>query len=390
MGIWPPFPIILRNMVNFPMHEYYDFNAAIVHPNRVREINLFHLSRSQLQRLASSMQKQFPALMHLMLAIDVFHSQADWVLPNGFLGGSAPRLQSFTLDSIPFPALPKLLLSATDLVRLTLRNIPHSGYIPPETIVTSLAVLANLRFLTIEFEFPISRGGSRPRATSLTRTVLPTLTCLRFRGVSEYLEDLVARIDAPLLDNIWINFFHQLIFDIPQLAQFMERTTRFQALDEAHVDFEYCGVKVGYLPRTGNFDEKAVLRILCGEFSQQLSSLTQVSTSLFPRISMVEHLYIYQLRHLRSGWKDNIEIMQWLEIFRPFIAARSLYVSATFARCIAPTLQEFIGANLLPALERLFVEGLQPSGPIQEAIGQFVAARQFLGHPVAVSRWNRT
>jgi F-box-like len=322
MGIWPPFPIILRNMVNFPMPEDYDFNVAIVHTNRVREINLFHLTSSQLQRLASAMQKQFPALRHLMLAIDVFHSRPAF-LPNGFLGGSASRLQSFTLDSITFPALPKFLLSATDLVRLTLCNIPHSGYISPETIVTSLAVLANLKSLTIEFESPLFRGGSCPRATSLTLTVLPTLTCFKFRGVSEYLEDLVARIDAPLLDTIWINFFHQLIFDIPQLAQFMRRTTRFQALNEAHVDFEYYGVKVGYLPRTGIFDEKAVLRILCGEFRKQLSSLTQVSTSLFPRISMVEHLYIYQLRHLRSGsWQDNIEITQWLEFFQPFIAAR--------------------------------------------------------------------
>jgi hypothetical protein len=105
---------------------------------------------------------------------------------------------------------------------------------------------------------------------------------------------------------------------------------------------------------------------------------------------MVEHLYIYQLRHLRSGWQDNIEITQWLEIFQPFIAAKNLYVSATFARCVAPILQEFIGANLLAALESLFVGDLQPSGHIQEAIGQFVAARQFLGRPVAVSRWNRT
>jgi hypothetical protein len=36
------------------------------------------------------------------------------------------------------------------------------------------------------------------------------------------------------------------------------------------------------------------------------------------------------------------------------------------------------------------LEELKPSGPVQEAIGQFVAARQLLGHPVAVSRWNVT
>ena len=110
-------------------------------------------------------------------------------LPDGFLGGSAPRLQSLELDSIPFPALPKLLLSATDLVHLTLWNIPHSGYISPEAIVTGLAVLANLKSLTIEFESPLSRPDRESRRPPPpTRTVLPALTRFEFQGVSEYLE----------------------------------------------------------------------------------------------------------------------------------------------------------------------------------------------------------
>ena len=48
----------------------------------------------------------------------------------------------------------------------------------------------------------------------------------------------MARIDAPLLDSISITFDHLLISDIPQLAQFMRRTTRIQgelqALKEAY------------------------------------------------------------------------------------------------------------------------------------------------------------
>ena len=30
-----------------------------------------------------------------------------------------------------------------------------------------------------------------------------------------------------------------------------------------------------------------------------------------------------------------------------------------------------------------------PSGPVQEAIEQFVAARQLAGHSLAISRWER-
>ena len=66
---------------------------------------------------------------------------------HGFLGGSAPRLKYLWLRSIPFPAHPKLLLSAADLIQLSLVDLLHTGYITPEGIVTALAVLANLEIL---------------------------------------------------------------------------------------------------------------------------------------------------------------------------------------------------------------------------------------------------
>ena len=390
-GIWPPLPIIIMDVVDWPMPDEYDF-AAIVHRTRLCEINLVHLTRSQLQRLASAMQQQFPALIHLVLDFDCYYRHSAPALSNEFLGGGAPRLQSLELRSIPFPTLPKLLLTATDLVYLGLWNIPHSGYISPEVIVTGLAALVNLKFLAIEFESPSScpdRG--RKLSPAPINAILPVLSRFQFRGASEYLEDLVTRVDTPLLDTIWITFFHQLIFDIPQLAQFMRRTTRFQALNEAHVDFDYYGVQVESLPPTRAFDEKSGLRILSKELDWQLSSLVQVFTSFFPFIYMVEQLYIYPLRYLPSPWQDDIERMQWLELFHPFSAVKNLYVSDKSAQFIAPALHELVGGRVIdvfPALECLFLEKRLPSGPVQEAIEQFVAARQLIGRPVAISRWN--
>jgi hypothetical protein len=140
------------------MPENYDFNAAIVHPNRVCDIVLSYLTNTQMQRLASAMQEQFPALRYLRLKVPSSgHAAPVPALSDGFFGGSAPRLQSLNLDSVPFPALPKLLLSATDLDHLVLQNIPHSGYFSPEAILAAMAVLANLRNLHIEFESPLSR-----------------------------------------------------------------------------------------------------------------------------------------------------------------------------------------------------------------------------------------
>jgi hypothetical protein len=370
------------------MPENYDFDAAIVNPNRVCEIDL-SLTSSQLQRLASAMQERFPALIHLCLAGSYNHlAQA---LPDGFLGGYAPRLQSLDLRSVPFPALPKLLLSTTHLVRLTLWNIPLSGYISPEAMVTGLAALAKLKSLTISFRSPLSHPGRESQCpTPPIYTALPALTHFEFQGVSEYLEDLVARIDAPLLDSVYITFFRQ--FDVLQLAQFMKRTTRFQALNEAHVEFGHFGIQVGYLPPTWTIDEKPGLKITCRDLDWQLSSLLKVFTSFFPFIYMVKHLYIYGHRHSTVLWRIHLENMQWLEIFRPFITLKNLYLSKEFVPSTTPALQEFVGriTEVLPTLQNISLEGLQPSGPIQEGIEKFGAAPQLSGHPIAVSLWKKT
>jgi hypothetical protein len=355
----------------------------------------FHLIISELRNLFQVMQEPFPALTH----IDIQYRELDEyefglhgpipAIPDGFLGGSAPKLQSLKLASIPFPALPKLLLSTTGLVYLRLSHIPESGNISPKELVTGLAASPKLKSFIMEFQPPhFLPDQGRP-----TRAVLPSLTHFQFQGKSEYLEVLLAAIDAPLLDTICITFSDESTFDIPQFARFMRRTTRFQALNEAHVEFGYYDTVVKSLPLTENFDrfdeiENAGLIITCRGIDWSLSGLARVFTSLFPSIYIVEHLYIYRCGLSLS---PDIEDIQWLEIFRPLTAVKKLYICEKFTQCIAPALKQLVGeraTDVLPALESLFLEGLQPSDPAQEAIGEFVAARQLLGHSVAVSHWD--
>jgi hypothetical protein len=391
MAIWPPLPIIIRDTGRLSMPEDYDFDAAIMHRSRVREINL-HLTRSQLQRLALAMQEQFPSLIHLQLHFHGFDGRPALALPDGFLDGSAPCLQSLELESIPFPALPKLLLSATDIVRLSLWDIPHSGYISPEVMGASLAVLANLKYLTIEFESPLSHPGRESRCPPPpTRTTLHALTHFEFKGVSVYLEDLLAWINTPSLDFIWITLFHQLIFDTPLLSKLMRSVTMIKALDDAHMDICRYNVRLGPHPPEWSIYEKSRLRISCIKLDWRLSSLAQAFTSFFPSIHMVERLYICGDRY----WgEDDTENMQWLDVFRPFTAVKNLYVCKDLAKRIACALQELVEERVtdaLPSLERLFLETDRdhPWEPIQEAIEPFVAARQPLGHAIVVSPWDR-
>jgi hypothetical protein len=302
-----------------------------------------------MDKFLAAMHQPFPALT--ILAI---HCRGETVpvVPASFLGGSAPQLQTLELSRIPFPGLPNLLLSATHLVQLHFHLIPHSGYFSPEAMVTALAVLTSLNYLIIDFASPRSRPEQKTRRSPPpTRALLPTLKHLWINGASEYLDDLVAQIDAPLLGHLEITFFHQLIYDTPRLTQFINRTPKFKAYNEARVEFSDSRVSVT------TTDGALKLKISCRQSDWQLSSLAQVCSSGF--IPAVEHLYIIQQRCTQLPWQVDIESSQWLEVFRPLTAVKELYISRGFIPRVVPTLEELVGGRVievLPALQIVFLE----------------------------------
>jgi hypothetical protein len=388
LDIWPPLPILVSYYS--PIWGMDNTFAALEHKDRISYLDLNKVPSSHSEKVLETMQHPFPALKFLGLE---FSDETVPVDPASFLGGSAPRLGYLRLGRIPFPGLPNLLLSATHLADLTLLRVPHSGYISPEGMVACLSMLTRLRSLVFGFESPRSRpdrNSRQPPPPTVTRTLLPVLTMLWFRGVGEYLEDLVARIDAPLLDNLQATFFHQLIFDTPQLTRFISRTPKLNAPNNARLAFSGKDVSVT-LSRT--FDREIKLAISCSQSDWQLSSLAQVCSSSFPQapILAVEHLFIVRASQ-RSRWKDDIENSQWLELLHPFTAVKGLHIPQEFTPRVAPALQELVGervTEVLPALQTLFLEEPLSSGPVQEAIGKFVAARQLADCPIVVSRWER-
>ena len=389
LDVWPVLPIVIR-VYGYEMWGVDNIIAALEHADRICQLELIDIPSSQMKLVLGAMQLPFRALTRLELQP---RDETPLVIPGTFLGGSSPCLRTLTLDCILFPGLPKLLSSATHLVRLYLYRIPHSGYISPEEMASCLSVLTRLESLVIRFESPQCRPDWKRRLPQHRRTHLPVLTLFQFKGVSEYLEDLVARIDAPLLDKLVITFFNQLIFDTPQITQFICRSPKFKARDEARVVFSDSHVWVTFpFPQTS--DGALELGISCSPSDWQLSSLAQVCCSSFPQalIPAVEHLYILKHRSSRLSWQDDIESSQWLELFHPFTAAKGLYVSQEFAPRIVPALRELVGeraTEVLPSLQSLFLEETPPPGPVQEIVEQFVAARQLASCPIAVSRWER-
>ena len=389
LDVWPRFPIIIyAHTLSTSMSG--NILAGLEHNDRVCEMYITAFSRSRTENVWAALQQPFPALTRLEFLFQ-FLDEAAPVVSASFLGGSAPALQTLWLDSTPFPGIPNFLLSATHLVYLRLTTIPHSGYFSPEAMVTALSVLTRLECLQIAFNSPRSRPDQNSRRLPpQTRTLLPVLTELTFNGAAEYLENLVAQVDAPLLDKLKIDFFYELmIFDTLRLTQFISRTPNFRAHDEARLTFDECDVAVK-LPRT--FYGAIRLRILCNESDLQLSSLAQVCSSSFPPalIPAVERLYI-DCMYCDRPWEDDIEDSQWIELFRPFVAVKRLYISSDFMPQIATALQELGESTpeVLPALEMVFFEKPLLSGPVQEAIGEFVAAQEFADHPITISPWNR-
>jgi hypothetical protein len=334
------------------------------------------------------MNLPFPSLKRLHLA---FKDKTASVDPDLFLGGSAPCLQTLSLDGIPASILPSLLLSATHLVCLELYGIPHSGYISPTAMVICLSVLTNLKSLTIGFESPQSRPGRNNRPPPpRSGTLLRVLDVLRFKGSSIYMEDLVARINVPLLRKLEIMFFHRPIFETPQLTQLISRTWQPKTHQGVSLVFSDWGVSI-------SLDQVLEFKILCRPLDQQLRSLVQVCNSCLPQalFHTVWDLYIVpedgfsQLR-----WPDDIETSQWLELLRPFTSVEELSVSRECVPQIALALRELVGQRLtevLPILGILYLEdtSLSESGPVQESIRQFVAARRLVGLPVEVDYWDR-
>jgi hypothetical protein len=109
-------------------------------------------------------------------------------------------------------------------------------------------------------------------------------------------------------------------------------------------------------------------------------------------LSTVEALYI-EHQYWELAWKDDaIENTLWSQLLLPFTAVKYLYLSKEFAPGIAAALQELVGARItdvLPSLQNIFIEGLESSGPLQESIGRFVAARLLSDHPITVSAWDK-
>ncbi|KAI0295422.1 hypothetical protein B0F90DRAFT_1670088 [Multifurca ochricompacta] len=372
LDCWPALPISIQygEVVGRPPPALKDEDniiAALEHPARIYEIQL-SLTESLFDKLAALKQQPFPVLDHFLLTS--FDRGELSALPSTILCESAPRLRTLFFDGIPFPMLPKLLLSTKDLVYLTLWNIPSAGYFSPESLVTSLSGMTQLKTLYIEFASPSSRPNRRS-LPPLRRAVLSTLTQFTFHGISEYLEDVVAGIDAPALSYFHVKLFNQLMFDVPQLHQFIFRAERLRVPTYAELEYVFENSVVIILKNTLG---EVLLEIACKPLDWQVSSMSDICNQCSTLFSRVEKLRIYG-QFPQPERQEEIGVPEWLELFRPFTTVSSLYVSGSLEPLVAAVLEDAADGpvmEVLPALQVLRFEGSRNSAPVEK----FVTARQ--------------
>ena len=401
LDVWPAFPLVIQGHVYDSSVD--DVVAELEHNDRIYQIDLHCHSTSHIQKLWTAIQVPFPKLTVLCLSLGDSTSNL-WtyrglsyspVLPDSFLGGSMPCLRFLTLTFIPFLRLPKVLLSATHLVKLWLLTIPHSGYISPEAMITCLSMLTSLEELKLQFHSPQSspdQESRRPPPT--TRPVLPALKTFSFKGVNEYLEELVARIDTPRLEQLLTTLFNDIDFDMPKFNEFISRTPTLGVYDQARLIFHSgeAQIRLCQFQPEGSDHRMTEVNILCEVSDWQFSSLAQICTlSLQPLLTM-ENLYIHEGPDLPPNRTDVIENTEWLNLLRPFTAVMKLYLSKQISARIALALQELARGRtteVLPALKNVLFEGSPPSRLVQESIAQFISARRLADHPVTTFVRNR-
>jgi hypothetical protein len=134
LDIWPALPIFVHGeMASESPSGTDNIVAALEQNNRVCGVILEDLADWQLEQVLTAMHVPFPELTYLELSSD---DKTATVIPDSFLGESAPHLVHLFLAGIPLPKSPNLLLSATHLTDLKLYNAHPSGpgYISPEAI----------------------------------------------------------------------------------------------------------------------------------------------------------------------------------------------------------------------------------------------------------------
>jgi hypothetical protein len=380
---WPALPIIVQyggipNLDPPAPEDVDNIIAALKQSGRVSSISLT-VTSSLLKKL-SEITEPFSELEELTL---LSSHNIQLTFPSTFRWG--PRLRTLHSTRIIFPSFPQLLAPSQGLVELQLHEISKAGYFSPEAFANALSGMTQLRSLSLHFfSLPTRRNYLGLPPQSEERVVLSALTFFKYRGTSKYLDTLVARIDAPRLQDFDITFFSQPTMDALQLGRFIRRIEMQRSFTQAVVQISAQDISISLTDL--NTSTPLRLRISCKQLDWQLSSMAQVCDQFSPFLFHAVRARI-DTTQSPGTTKDDVGGEQWLELVRSFGGATDFWVAGELTTDIlcAWSQADRGSTTVLPALLRLHLEKpLSVHGPLWDAVVSFATSRWLSGSPVEV------
>jgi hypothetical protein len=381
----PPLPID----IDFRSRNTFETGAGVLRAiqkrARIRRIVL-KVPAPTLEKLIANMNKRFPQLEHLSLSSTTRPKEGTkLMIPRTFL---APKLRHLELPGIYLPTGLHLLTFTHALVTLKLADIKAPGYFTPDDLVTQLRHIPQLEDVSIDFSTPMPRPNAEGELSlpPIALTKLPALRRLDFRGVGAYLESLLPRISAPLLDRCNITLFNQLTFTLPHLSHFTDTTERLRR-PIAKIIFNTGAVSfvIGSGAQTGK--EPFSLRINCKPFDWQVHCATQLCGVLEPVLSFAEILTLeVEEQSLPPSWQNDIDGVTWHDLLGPFSNVKKLCIGYPLASKLSTAMESEnakLVLGLLPELQELEVKLGTAHADI--AFAALVNARRLANRPVRMS-----
>jgi hypothetical protein len=357
---------------------------ALQDRDRVRRVGLV-MPATKLLKPITAMDGQFPILERPFM-LPLSHDNMSLMLPTRF---QAPRLLMLSLSDAVLPVRSPLLTTTVGLVELELWDMPLLASLRPSNLVARLTSLPQLERLAIGFKSPVPTRDAESQLLHIpirTPVTLPNLRLCFFQCGSAYLEGLLARIDAPLLEvlNIW--FYNQLTFTVPHLSRFICRSEKLR-FAFARLSF-YRGSVV--LTADGDEEKNETnsnsfrVTIGCRDVDWKLSAAAQIFGALMPALSVVERLslnYHGGDHDVPLEERNEVDRTLWREVLRPFSSIKVLQMDEPFTRDLSGSLQSEYGEplELLPRLKELVF----PNGSAGDAFTSFI--QSMAGRPVVLT-----
>lgn len=381
----PPLPIDIdfrsRNTVETGAGVF----GAIQKRARIRRI-ILKVPAPTLEKLIVTMNKRFPQLEYLSLSSTTRPKEGtQLMIPRTFL---APKLRHLELPCIYLPTGLPLLTFTHALVTLKLSDIKAPGYFTPDDLLTQLRHIPQLEDISIGFSAPLPRPSAEGELSlpPIALTKLPALRCLDFRGVGPYLESLLPRISAPLLERFNITLFNQLTFTLPHLSHFVDATERLRN-PIAKIIFNPGAVSFVVGSGEQPSKEPSILRINCKHFDWQVHCATQVCGALEPVLSFAETLTLeVEEQSLPPDEQNDIDGVAWHDLLVPFGNVKKLCIGYLLASKLFTAMESEhakLVLGLLPELQELEVKlGIAHA---DTAFAALVNARRLANRPVRMS-----